>query len=158
MPTWLAPALFAGLFIAGHYLALRAASGRIGDALGGVVVEGAAAIGLVLLYFARSNDGARMTTAGVAWSIVSGICISGAMLLLLMSMRRGGPVSATGPIVLGGGVTLAALLAPLLFSERFTLRRALGVGLGLVAILILATEKEAPTAASPEASDVAPTP
>jgi multidrug transporter EmrE-like cation transporter len=73
--------------------------------------------------------------------MVSGLCITGATTLLFRSLRLGGPVSATGTLILGGGVALAALAAPLVFAEGFTLRRALGVGLGIAAMLVLATEK-----------------
>jgi hypothetical protein len=43
--------------------------------------------------------------------------------------------------VLGGGVTLSAIVAPLAFGEVVTPRRALGVVLGLVAMALLATER-----------------
>src|SRR5262249_47029393 len=115
-------------------LARRCTARRIGD--GGA--RGAAARAR---RHARADphSRARTTPAGVVWSCVSGLCICGAMMLLFVSLRSGGPVSATGPIVLGGGVTLAALAAPLFFAEGFTLRRGIGIGLGLVAIVILAT-------------------
>lgn len=64
-------------------------------------------------------------------------------MLLFMSLRLGGPVASTGTIAMGGGVTLAALAAPVLFAEGFTWRRALGVALGAAAIVLLATEKKA---------------
>jgi hypothetical protein len=44
-------------------------------------------------------------------------------------------------MALGGGVALASLLAPLFFNETFTLRRGLGVALGLAAMVVLATER-----------------
>jgi transporter family protein len=140
MPAWSISALFAGVFIAAHYLTLRAASGRIGDTLGALILEGSATMGLLVLFFARVGAAAPTTTPGLVWSGLSGLCISGASMLLFFSLRAGGPVSATGPIVLSGGVTLAALAAPLFFSEAFTLRRGIGIALGVVAIVILATE------------------
>jgi multidrug transporter EmrE-like cation transporter len=76
----------------------------------------------------------------VAWACVSGLCISGASTLLFAALRLGGPVSATGTVVLGGGVALSALAAPFLFGEAFTLRRGIGVALGVVAMIVLATE------------------
>jgi len=141
MPAWSISAIFAGVFIAAHYLTLRAASGRIGDALGAVVLEGAATLGLLVLLVARVGAAGATTTPGLVWSGVSGLCISGATTLLFFSLRSGGPVSATGPIVLGGGVTLAALAAPLFFAEAFTLRRGFGIALGFAAIVVLATER-----------------
>lgn len=142
MPPWSVPALAATACIAAHYLTLRAASGRIGDALGALCLEGSAAIGVLVLLVARASPAAVATTgAGVAWACVSGLCISGATTLLFTALRLGGPVSGTGTIVLGGGVATSALLAPLFFGEALSLRRTVGVGLGVAAMLVLATER-----------------
>ena len=135
-------ALFASLCFALHYLALRAATGKIADALGGFVLEASAAIGLLLLVFFGPRASVETTTPGLVWSGLSGLCITGGVTFLFMSLRLGGPVAATGTIALGGGVTLAALAAPFLFAEAFTWRRALGVLLGAVAMAILATEQK----------------
>lgn len=141
MPPWSIPALCAAACIALHYLTLRAASGRIGDALGALCLEGTATLGLLVLLVARAAPSAAATGPGLFWSCMSGLFISGATTLLFAALRLGGPVSATGTIVLGGGVALAALLAPLFFAEAFTLRRAAGVALGVAAMLVLATER-----------------
>ena len=145
MPTsslsaWSVSALLAGTCIAGHYLSLKAASGKLGDAFGAFILEAVAAIGILVLWFFQKGSDVPTTTRGVVWACVSGLFISGATTLLFRSLRLGGPVSATGPIVLGGGVALSALVAPFLFQESFTIRRALGVVLALCAIGLLATE------------------
>jgi multidrug transporter EmrE-like cation transporter len=59
---------------------------------------------------------------------------------MFTAMRRGGPVAATGTVVLGGGVVLSALAAPWLFGEAVTLRRVVGIGLGLAAMAVLSFE------------------
>lgn len=138
MPSW----SFAALCFALHYLALRAASGRIGDAFGGFLLELSAAVGLLVLMLVMPKDTVATTQAGVIWSVLSGLMITGGVTLLFMALRLGGPVAGTGTIALGGGVALAALFAPVLFAEAFTLRRALGVGLGLAATILLATESK----------------
>jgi uncharacterized membrane protein len=124
---------------------LRAASGKIGDSLGALVLEGTAALGILLAYFGLPRGTAVPTTrAGLLYAAASGLCISGASILLFFALRKGGPVASTGTVVLGGGVTLSALLAPWLFGESFTTRRALGVALGVLAIVVLSSEaKEA---------------
>lgn len=140
---WVAPAAAASALVGAHYLTLRAAAGRLPDALGALLVEATAAVGLGAM--AALSPG--VTTLGpeagrgAAWAVASGLCISGMMLLLFTALRRGGPVAATGTMVLGGGVVLSALVAPLLFAEPFTLRRAVGVGLGLAGMAVLASEK-----------------
>lgn len=140
MTGWTVPALLASICFAAHYLTLRAASGKIGDAFGGFLLEASAAVGLVLVMIAMPSE-TPATTRGIVWSLASGLCITGGVTFLFMSLRLGGPVAGTGTIALGGGVVIASLLAPLFFAEVITARRAVGVGLGLLATLLLATEK-----------------
>jgi uncharacterized membrane protein len=146
MQPWQVAALGAAAFVAAHYLLVRAASGKIGDSLGALVLEGTAAIGIALAYAAgiRGDTPVTTTRAGVVFAVLSGLCISGGSILLFQALRRGGPVASTGTIVLGGGVALSALAAPLLFRESMTGRRLLGIALGLAAILLLSTESAPP--------------
>lgn len=141
MPGW-SPAAFAGaVFIALHYLLLRAASGRIGDRPGALVLEASACVGIAMsLLFGPRGGAIPMTRAGIAFSAASGLAVSGASVLLFTALRRGGPVASTGTIVLGGGVALSALAAPLLFGEAFTARRTVGVALGVAAMWVLGSD------------------
>ena len=141
MPAWSISALLAAAFIGAHYLALRAASGRIADDLGALVLEGSAAVGLLGVLALRVVPHAETTRVGFFWSMVSGLCITGATTLLFSTLRLGGPVASSAAIVLGGGVTLAAVAAPFLFAEGISARRALGIVLGVAAMAVLATEK-----------------
>jgi transporter family protein len=141
MASWFPPALGAALFISVHYLLLRAASGRIDDRLGALVLEASAALGIAASFaFAVRGSGVTATRGGVAFAVASGLAVSVASVLLFTTLRRGGPVASTGTIVLGGGVALSALVAPWVFSESFTGRRALGVALGLAAMWVLGGE------------------
>jgi drug/metabolite transporter (DMT)-like permease len=141
MQPWVGASLGAAVFIAGHYMLLRAASGRLNDTLGALVLEGAAVIGIALNYlFGPRGPALAATRSGIALSAMSGLCISGASILLFSALRRGGPVAATGTIVLGGGVTLSALIAPWIFAEGFTTRRIVGVALGVAAMVVLSMD------------------
>jgi drug/metabolite transporter (DMT)-like permease len=149
MQPWVGASLGAAVLIAGHYLLLRAASGRLGDTLGALVLEGAAVVGIALNFMFGPRGPALATTRlGLVLSSMSGLCISGASILLFSALRRGGPVAATGTIVLGGGVTLSALVAPWVFAEGFTMRRIVGVGLGVAAMVVLSMDGSTPR--SPE--------
>lgn len=149
MQAWQQAALGAACLIAMHYLTLRASSGRVGDSLGALVLESTAAAGILLAFlFGPRGDSVETTRAGVGFAMASGLCISGASILLFFALRRGGPVASTGTIVLGGGVALSALLAPFLFREPLTLRRIVGVALGILALLVLSTERPPPEAAA----------
>ena len=141
MPAWSPPALAAALFIAVHYLLLRAASGRVADRVGALVLETAAALGIGVSFLLGSRgEAVANTRAGLGFAAGSGLAVSVASILIFMSLRKGGPVASTGSIVLGGGVALSALAAPLLFGESFTVRRAVGVALGIAAMWVLGGE------------------
>jgi transporter family protein len=140
MAPWTSPALGAAVFFALHYLLLRAASGRLEDRLGALVLEGTAAVVLAVAFFAAARGEVPTTRAGVGFAMASGVAVSGTSVLLFTALRRGGPVASTGTIVLGGGVALSALLAPLLFAESFNPRRVLGVALGVAAMWVLSHE------------------
>ena len=141
MQPWVTASLTAAICVAAHYLFLRGASGRLNDSLGALMLETTAAVGIALSYLlGPRGDAVPTTRLGIVLSAMSGRCVSGASILMFSALRRGGPVAATGTIVLGGGVTLSALVAPWIFAEGFTLRRAIGVGLGIAAMVVLSMD------------------
>ena len=99
MPSWSPPALIAAVFIALHYVLLRAASGRLEDRLGALVLEGSAALGIAMsLVFGMKDTAVPTTRAGLAFAVGSGLSVAVASVLLFTSLRRGGPVASTGTI------------------------------------------------------------
>ncbi len=149
MASWVPPALVASFCIALHYACMRAASGKLPDTLGALVLEGVATIGIVVFYVVGpAGDAVRTTRAGLVFASISGLGISAASILLFMALRRGGPVASTGAVVLGGGVALSAAIAPFVFGEAFTVRRAIGVLLGIAAMVVLGTEGDGAVAQS----------
>lgn len=141
MQAWQQAAIGASCLIAFHYLLLRAASGKVGDSLGALVLEGTAALGIFLYWLVVRGDVVPTTRAGVFFAALSGLGISGGSILLFYALRRGGPVASTGTIVLGGGVAISAIVAPLVYKEPLTVRRMIGVALGIAALIVLSTEK-----------------
>ena len=140
MPEW-SPAAFGGAaLIAVYYVMVRAAAGRIEDRLGALVLELAACVGIAASLLVGGRSRIPATTAGVLLSAAGGVAVSFASILLFTALRKGGPVASTGTIVLGGGVALSGLVAPWIFGESFTFRRAFGVALGLAAMWVLGTE------------------
>lgn len=140
MPPWTPAALGGAVFIALHYVLLRAASGRVEDRLGALVLEGSAALGIAASLFFGGRAEGTSTRTGLALAAASGLAVSVASVLLFGALRRGGPVASTGAIVLGGGVALSALVAPVLFGEAWTPRRFVGVALGVAAMWVLSKE------------------
>jgi bacterial/archaeal transporter family protein len=144
MQPWQMAALGAACCIGAHYLLLRAATGRVGDTLGALILETTAAIGIALGWALGLRGNVATTRAGVVYAALSGLFISVGSILIFYALRRGGPVASTGTIVLGGGVTISAILAPLVFREAMSGRRLLGVALGIAALIVLATEAQPP--------------
>jgi uncharacterized membrane protein len=141
MSSWIASAVGGAVAIAVHYLFVRAATGRIEDRLGALVLEAVAALGIAASFaLGMRGDPVPTTRAGLLYAAAAGLAISFSSVLLFGALRRGGPVASTGIIVLGGGVALSALVAPWLFGESFTARRLLGVVLGIAAMWVLGSE------------------
>jgi len=140
MPPWTPAALGGAIFIAVHYVLLRAASGRVEDRLGALVLEGSAALGIAASLLLGGRAETTSSRTGLALAAGSGLAVSVSSVLLFGALRRGGPVASTGAIVLGGGVALSALVAPVLFGEAWTPRRLVGVALGIAAMWVLSKE------------------
>ncbi|HVJ93595.1 MAG TPA: hypothetical protein VM580_27525 [Labilithrix sp.] len=146
MQAWQQAALGASIFVALHYMLLRASSGRVGDSLGALILEGTATVGILVAYLLGGTGGGGVPTtrAGVVFAVLSGLCISAVSILLFFALRRGGPVAATGTIVLGGGVAISTLVGPFVFREPLTVRRLVGIALGIAALVVLSTEPQPP--------------
>jgi uncharacterized membrane protein len=140
MPAWTLSALGGALFIALHYVCVRAAAGRIDDRFGALVLEASACLGIAVSFLFGGRGSGGATSAGVGFAVAGGLAISFSSVLLFTALRRGGPVASTGTIVLGGGVALSAMVAPWLFGEAYTLRRVAGIALGLAAMWVLGGE------------------
>jgi uncharacterized membrane protein len=140
MPPWTIPALGGAFFIALHYVFVRAATGRIDDRFGALVLEATACLGIAVSLFFGGRGPGGLTRAGLGFAAAGGLAISFSSVLLFTALRRGGPVASTGTIVLGGGVALSAVVAPWLFGETYTPRRLVGIALGLAAMWVLGGE------------------
>jgi uncharacterized membrane protein len=140
MPSWTRYALGGAFFIALHYVLVRAASGRIEDRMGALVVEAAACAGIGVSLLLGGRSAGTPSAAGLAFAVGAGLAISFSSVLLFTALRKGGPVASTGTVVLGGGVALSAVVAPWLFGETYTPRRVVGIALGLVAMWVLGSE------------------
>jgi transporter family protein len=140
MAGWTRYALGGAVFIALHYVLVRAASGRIEDRLGALVLEAAACLGIGLSLLVGSRSQGTPSLAGVAFAVGAGFAISFSSVLLFTALRKGGPVASTGTVILGGGVALSAIVAPWLFGETYTTRRLIGIALGLAAMWVLCGE------------------
>ena len=139
MSAWFWYAVGAAVLYGLHQIFTKLASEKISDGLGGFVVEASAA-STILLYLAwlkLSGTWNQTSSApGVAWSMLTGICVGVGTIFFFVLFQKGGPLSAV-PMILAGGAALMALAGICFFKEPPTLSRLLGIALALAGLMLL---------------------
>src|SRR5438105_15875092 len=117
----------------------RLASERIGDGLGGFVVEASAAT-FILLYLAVLWFGGRwnqkFSAAGFNYSLLTGICVGAGTIAFSLLFQKGGPLSAV-PAILAGAVAIMAIAGILFFHETASWQRVVGVVFAIIGLFLL---------------------
>src|SRR5258707_8384771 len=143
MPTWFWYAIGAAILYGLHQVFTKLAAERISDGLGGFVVEGSAAITigiyLVVLWLSKSWD-QKASSAGVYYSVLTGLCVGIGTILFFLLFQKGGPLSAV-PMILAGGAALMAVGGLMLFKEAATWARVVGIVLGPAWVFFLRAPK-----------------
>jgi bacterial/archaeal transporter family protein len=139
MNEWLWYAVGAAILYGLHQIFTRMASDRIGDGLGGFVVEATAALTILaylaaLYVFGRWNQHA--STYGVVYSMLTGICVGVGTIFFFLLFQKGGPLSAV-PAILAGGAALMAVAGIFFFREPASWSRLLGIALSIAGLFLL---------------------
>src|SRR6266481_2848704 len=139
MNSWFPYAVIAALLYGLHQIFTKLAADKIGDGLGGFVVEATAAM-TILLYLAWLRFGGRWnqtsSAPGVIYSVLTGICVGAGTVVFFLLFQKGGPLSAV-PMVLAGGSALMAIAGILFFKEPAAWPRLLGIVLALAGLFLL---------------------
>lgn len=139
MSDWFGYAIGAAILYGLHQIFTRMASERIGDGLGGFIVEATATVTilayLVCLYFADDWH-QRVSSPGVFYSVLTGICVGVGTVLFFLLFQKGGPLSAV-PMILAGGAALMATAGIFFFKEPASWPRLLGIVLSIVGLFLL---------------------
>src|SRR2546427_12024557 len=136
---WFFYAVAAAVLYGLHQIFTKLAANRIGDGLGGFVVEATAAL-TILLYLAWLRFGGTWnqtsSASGVLYSVLTGICVGAGTILFFVLFQKGGPLSAV-PMVLAGGAALMAIVGILIFKESASPSRLIGIVMALVGLHLL---------------------
>ncbi|HYY14225.1 MAG TPA: EamA family transporter [Chthoniobacterales bacterium] len=139
MAIWFWYAVVAALLYGAHQIFTRLAAERIGDGLGGFVVEASAALS-ILLYLGALWLGGRwnqkFSAAGFNYSLLTGICVGAGTIVFFLLFQKGGPLSAV-PAILAGGAAIMVVAGILFFHEPPSWSRVLGVGFAIVGLFLL---------------------
>jgi hypothetical protein len=98
--AWFWYAVVAAVLYGAHQIFTRLASERIGDGLGGFVVEASAAM-FILLYLAflwlagRWNQ--KFSMPGFNYSLLAGICVGAGTIAFLLPFQKGDPLPPFQP-------------------------------------------------------------
>src|SRR3989442_12940253 len=111
MSPWFWYAVAAAILYGAHQIFTRLASERIGDGLGGFVVEASAALSiliyLAILWFSgRWNQ--KFSSAGFNYSLLTGVCVGAGTIAFFLLFQRGGPLSSV-PAILARGAALLGI-------------------------------------------------
>jgi len=139
MAPWFWYAVVAAVLYGAHQIFTRLAAEHIGDGLGGFVVEGVAALS-ILLYLAFLYLGGRwnqkFSSEGFYYSALTGICVGAGTIAFFLLFQKGGPLSSV-PVILAGGAAIMAVAGIIFFREPASWQRLLGVALAIAGLFLL---------------------
>src|ERR1051325_3232870 len=139
MAIWFWYAVAAAILYGAHQIFTRLAAERIGDGLGGFIVEASAALS-ILIYLALLWFGSRwnqkLSVAGLNYSVLTGVCVGAGTIAFFLLFQKGGPLSAV-PAILAGGAAIMAIAGILFFHEAPSWQRLLGVALAIAGLFLL---------------------
>ena len=139
MPIWIRYAIAAALFYGLHQVFTKLAAQRIGEGLGGFVVEVTAAVSILayLGYLRLTGAWSQPVSAGgVFYSVLTGICVGAGTVAFFLLFQKGGPLSAV-PMILAGGAALMAVVGIVFFKEPIYWTRICGVGFAIAGLYLL---------------------
>ncbi len=139
MAVWFWYAVLAAVLYGAHQIFTRLASERIGDGIGGFVVEGVAALTILaylgLLWFSGRWE-QKFSWPGFNYSALTGICVGAGTVAFFLLFQRGGPLSAV-PAILAGGAAIMAIAGVVFFHEPASWQRMLGIMLAIAGLFLL---------------------
>jgi uncharacterized membrane protein len=139
MSDWFWCAVGAAVLYGLHQVFTKMASDRIGDGLGGFVVEATATLcilGYLGFLWLSGRWGQTASAPGVFYSVLTGICVGAGTVLFFLLFQKGGPLSAV-PMVLAGGAALMAVVGILFFREPSSVPRLLGLVFAVAGLYLL---------------------
>jgi len=139
MSSWFWYAVAAAILYGAHQIFTRLAAERIGDGLGGFVVEVSAALS-IFLYLAflwlSGSWNQKFSTSGFNYSLLTGVCVGAGTIAFFLLFQRGGPLSAV-PAILAGGAAIMAIAGILFFREALSWQRIVGVSFAIIGLFLL---------------------
>ena len=139
MAAWFWYAVVAAVLYGAHQIFTRLAAERIGEGLGGFIVEASAALS-ILIYLAILWFGGRssqkFSVSGLSYSVLTGICVGAGTIAFFLLFQKGGPLSSV-PAILAGGAAIMVIAGILFFREPPSWQRIVGVACAILGLFLL---------------------
>src|SRR5438128_9559013 len=122
---WFWYAVVAAILYGAHQIFTKLAADRIGEGLGGFVVEATAALS-ILVYLAflwlASRWNQQSSAQGIFYSVLTGVCVGAGTIAFFLLFQKGGPLSSV-PAILAGGAAIMSIAGFLSFRESLSWQR-----------------------------------
>jgi bacterial/archaeal transporter family protein len=139
MAAWFWYAVVAAVLYGAHQIFTRLAAERIGEGLGGFVVEASAALSILIylgvLWFSK-HWSQKFSASGFNYSLLTGVCVGAGTVAFFLLFQRGGPLSAV-PAILAGGAAIMAIAGLLFFGETPSWQRLVGIAFAILGLFLL---------------------
>jgi len=137
--AWFWYAFVAAVLYGAHQIFTRLAAERIGEGLGGFIVEASAALSilmyLTILWFS-GRWSQKFSGAGFSYSLLTGICVGAGTIAFFLLFQKGGPLSVV-PAILAGGAAIMVIAGILFFREPPSWQRIVGVAFAILGLFLL---------------------
>jgi transporter family protein len=136
---WFWYAVAAAILYGAHQIFTKLAADRIGEGLGGFVVEATAALS-ILVYLAflwlASRWNQQSSAQGIFYSVLTGVCVGAGTIAFFLLFQKGGPLSSV-PAILAGGAAIMAIAGILFFREPPSWQRLIGIAFAMAGLFLL---------------------
>ena len=122
-----------------HQIFTRMAAERIGEGLGGFIVEASAASSILIylpILWLRGKWNQKFSEAGFNYSLLTGICVGAGTIAFFLLFQKVGPLSSV-PAILAGGAAIVAIAGILFFREALSWQRIVGVVFAIIGLFLL---------------------
>jgi bacterial/archaeal transporter family protein len=137
--AWFWYAVVAAVLYGAHQIFTKLAADRIGEGLGGFVVEATAALS-ILVYLAflwlTSRWNQQSSVQGIFYSVLTGVCVGAGTIAFFFLFQKGGPLSAV-PVILAVGAAIMAVAGILFFREPPSWQRIVGIAFAVIGLFLL---------------------
>jgi transporter family protein len=137
--AWFWYAVIAAILYGAHQIFTKLAADRVGEGLGGFIVEATAAFS-ILIYLAflwlASRWNQQFSAQGIFYFVLTGVCVGAGTIAFFLLFQKGGPLSAV-PVILAVGAAIMAVAGILFFREAPSWQRIVGVAFAIVGLFLL---------------------